>query len=161
MRSDEHILPVEEMVAYEEFTDRVEILREFDLWVKNIQRMVSPSTALISPRRMGKTVLLDRLVNTVFFKPEYRVAPFYFPMKQEKTTLHEFLLLYATTFFRQYIAYCQQDAVLYKDTQIKLRALLEYPSEHQAVLFAKEDIQLQLHLVDFTGDGICFFGHVF
>jgi len=68
---DEKILPVEEMLAYEEFTDRVEILRELDEWVKNIQRMISPSTAIISPRRMGKTVLLDRLVNTVFFKPEY------------------------------------------------------------------------------------------
>ncbi|MDM8525677.1 hypothetical protein QUF80_20085, partial [Desulfococcaceae bacterium HSG8] len=102
---DEKILPVEEMVAYEEFTDRVEILRELDGWVKNIQRMASPSTAIISPRRLGKTVLLDRLVNTVFFKPEYRVAPFYFRMKREDTTLRDFLLEYATTFFRQYIAY--------------------------------------------------------
>lgn len=66
----EKILPVEEMVAYQEFTDRVEILRELDEWVKNIQRMASSSTAIISPRRLGKTVLLDRLVNTVFFKPE-------------------------------------------------------------------------------------------
>ncbi len=95
---DEKILPVEEMLAYEEFTDRVEILRELDGWVKNIQRMASPSTALIAPRRMGKTVLLDRLVNTVFFKSEYRVAPFYFKMKREEITLQEFLLQYATTF---------------------------------------------------------------
>ncbi len=73
---DEKILAVEEMLAYEEFTDRVEILRELDAWVKNIQRMTAPSTAIIAPRRMGKTVLLDRLVNTVFFKPEYKVAPF-------------------------------------------------------------------------------------
>jgi len=35
---EEKILPIEEMVAYEEFTDRVELLRELDLWVKNIQR---------------------------------------------------------------------------------------------------------------------------
>jgi predicted AAA+ superfamily ATPase len=64
---EEKILPIEEMVAYEEFTDRVELLRELDLWFKNIQRMAAPSTAIISPRRMGKTALLDRLVNTVFF----------------------------------------------------------------------------------------------
>jgi len=83
---DEKILPVEEMLAYKKFTDRVEILRELDAWVKNIQRMASPSTAVIAPRRMGKTVLLDRLVNTVFFKPEYRVAPFYLNIKPEKTT---------------------------------------------------------------------------
>jgi len=30
---DDKILPVEEMVSSEEFTDRVEILRELDAWV--------------------------------------------------------------------------------------------------------------------------------
>ncbi|MCP4112746.1 MAG: hypothetical protein GY749_45665, partial [Desulfobacteraceae bacterium] len=137
---DEKILPVEEMVAYEEFTDRVEILRELDAWVKNIQRMASPSTAIMSPRRMGKTVLLDRLVNTVFFKPEYRVAPFYFRMKREEITLKAFLLEYATSFFRQYIAYCHQEPLLYR-SKMPLEQLLDYPSEHKAVSLAKEFIE--------------------
>ncbi len=134
----DRIVPVEEMLGEDEFTDRVEILRELDAWVKNIQRMASPGTALIAPRRMGKTVVLDRLVNTVFFKPEYRVAPFYFKMKREETTLREFLLEYAATFFRQYIAYCHQDPVLYRKTGGDLRNLLEYASEHKAVLLAQE-----------------------
>jgi len=141
MMQDEKILPVEEMVAYEEFTDRVEILRELDLWVKNIQRMASMSTALIGPRRMGKTVLLDRLVNTVFFKPEYRVAPFYFRMKREETTLRKFLLEYATTFFRQFIAYCLQDPVLFQNNAEKLEDLLKYPSDHAAVELALKMIR--------------------
>ena len=51
---EEKILPVEEMLAYEEFTDRVEILRELIQWVKNIQRMTSPSAAIISPRAWEK-----------------------------------------------------------------------------------------------------------
>lgn len=42
----ERQLPVEEMIAYEKFTDRVEILRELDLWVKNIQRLTSPSQTM-------------------------------------------------------------------------------------------------------------------
>ncbi len=138
---DERIFPVEEMVAYEEFTDRVEILRELDLWVKNIQRMASPSTAIIAPRRMGKTVLLDRLVNTVFFKPEYKVAPFYFRMKREDVTLRRFILLYATTFFRQYIAYCHQEPGMYSDSDIELEDLLDYPSAHKAVVLAKQSIE--------------------
>jgi predicted transcriptional regulator len=138
---EERLLPVEEMLAYEEFTDRVEILRELTEWVKNIQRMASPSTAIISPRRMGKTVLLDRLVNTVFFKPEYRVAPFYFRIKREDVTLRDFLLEYATTFFRQFIAYCLQDPVLYSDDSINLEQLLEYPDKHKAIKLAKEFIE--------------------
>ncbi|MDM8539026.1 hypothetical protein QUF70_19925, partial [Desulfobacterales bacterium HSG17] len=134
------ILPVEEMVAYDEFTDRVEILRYLENWVKNIQRMAAPSTALIAPRRMGKTVLLDRLVNTVFFKPEYKVAPFYMRVKREDITLKEFLLEYATTFFRQYIAYCLQQPELY-GSYTTLEQLLEYSSDHKAVNMAQKYIE--------------------
>ncbi len=141
---DERMLPVEEMVAWEEFTDRVEILRELDGWVRNIQRMGSWSTAIISPRRMGKTVLLDRLVNTVFFKPEYRVAPFYFRMRREDTTLRKFLLEYATTFFRQYVAYCHQDPILYKNEHVELGELSGLRSDHKAVGVAKEYIRMFL-----------------
>ncbi|MDM8521315.1 hypothetical protein QUF64_14815 [Anaerolineales bacterium HSG6] len=137
----ERQLPIEEMVAYEEFTDRVEILRELDLWVKNIQRMASGSTALISPRRMGKTVLLDRLVNTVFFKPEYQVAPCYFQVERKEVTLRVFLLDYATTFFRQYIAYCLQDIAMYKNDKLSLEELLTVQSDHPAIKLAQESIE--------------------
>lgn len=66
---DEKILPAEETASREEFADRVEILRERTAWIKTIQRMASPSMAIIAPRRMGRTVSPDRLPNTVFFKP--------------------------------------------------------------------------------------------
>ncbi|MCI5147751.1 MAG: hypothetical protein D3923_19990, partial [Candidatus Electrothrix sp. AR3] len=134
------IWPVEEMVHEDEFTDRVELLRELDQWVAAIQHMGSPSTALIAPRRLGKTVLLDRLVNTVFFKPEYKVAPFYFKMTREKSTLRDFLLIYATTFFRQYLAYCEQDAALFGNQAISLEKLLTYPATHKASRMALEYI---------------------
>ncbi|MDM8520566.1 hypothetical protein QUF64_10995 [Anaerolineales bacterium HSG6] len=138
---DEKIFPIDEMVAYEEFTDRIEILRELDTWVKNIQRMASRSTALIAPRRLGKSVLLDRLVNTVFFKPDYRVAPFYIRIKRDEMTLHDFLLEYATSFFRQYIAYCLQDPSLYRQSHLGLETLLDYPNEHKAVKLAQQFIR--------------------
>jgi hypothetical protein len=135
---DTKIWPVEEMVHEDEFTDRVELLRELDQWIKAISRMGSTSTALIAPRRIGKTVLLDRLVNTVFFKPEYQVAPFYFKMKREKMTLKYFLLGYATTFFRQYLAYCEQDATLFNNKVMSLEKLLTYKTTHKAGLMALE-----------------------
>ena len=134
------IWPVEEMVHEDEFTDRVELLRELEQWVKAINRMGSWSTALIAPRRIGKTVLLDRLVNTVFFKPEYQVAPFYFKMKREKMTLKQFLLVYATTFFRQYLAYCEQDADLFNQ-DIELEELLAYKTTHKAGIMAQASIE--------------------
>uniref|UniRef100_UPI0040565EF5 hypothetical protein n=1 Tax=Candidatus Electrothrix sp. TaxID=2170559 RepID=UPI0040565EF5 len=134
--SDIKIWPVEEMVHEDEFTDRVELLRELDQWVAAIQRMGSSSTALIAPRRIGKTVLLDRLVNTVFFKPEYKVAPFYFKMTREKRTLREFLLEYATTFFRQYLAYCEQDTSLFRNTNMEFADLLSQKTNSLASRFA-------------------------
>ncbi|MCI5139428.1 MAG: hypothetical protein D3922_13680, partial [Candidatus Electrothrix sp. AR1] len=136
--SDIKIWPVEEMVHEDEFTDRVELLRELDQWVAAIQHMGSPSTALIAPRRLGKTVFLDRLVNTVFFKPEYKVAPFYFKMTREKRTLREFLLEYATTFYRQYLAYCEQDPVLFRNTYMRLNGLLNLCATSAAGHFALE-----------------------
>jgi predicted AAA+ superfamily ATPase len=145
------IWPVEEMVHEDEFTDRVELLRELDQWVKAIGRMGSWSTALIAPRRIGKTVLLDRLVNTVFFKPEYQVAPFYFKMTREKRTLKEFLLEYATTFFRQYLAYCEQDAALFNNKDISLKKLLSYKTTHKAAMMAQEFIQSFLERYEESG----------
>jgi len=145
------IWPVEEMVHEDEFTDRVELLRELVGWVKAISRMGSWSTALMAPRRIGKTVLLDRLVNTVFFKPEYQVAPFYFKMKREKMTLKQFLKEYATTFFRQYLAYCGQDADLFNNNAISLEELLTYQTNHKAGLMAQEYIQAFLKRYKGTG----------
>ncbi len=135
------IWPVEEMVHEDEFTDRVELLRYLEQWVKAIGRMGSWSTALIAPRRIGKTVLLDRLVNTVFFKPEYQAAPFYFKMKREKMTLRHFLLEYASTFFRQYLAYCEQDAALFNNQAVSLEKLLTYQTTHKAGLMALSYIE--------------------
>ena len=96
----ERVFPIEECMEYEEFTDRVELLRELETWIKNVRYKRSGSTSIISPRRMGKTVLLERLVNTVFFKPEYKVAPIYFGMGIEKVTLRSFIMQYVETFFR-------------------------------------------------------------
>jgi hypothetical protein len=47
--SENQILPIEEMLAYDEFTDRVELLRQLDLWINNIQRMASPALQLFRP----------------------------------------------------------------------------------------------------------------
>ncbi len=148
---ENQIWPVEEMVQEDEFTDRVELLRELEQWVNAISRMGSGSTALLAPRRIGKTVLLDRLVNTVFFKPEYQVAPFYFKMTREKRTLKKFLLEYATTFFRQYLAYCEQDAALF-DKYIELEELLTYQTTHKASVMAQDYIQRFLKRYNRHGD---------
>jgi hypothetical protein len=138
---DEKIMPVEEILHEDEFTGRVEILRELEEWIEQIGEVGAGSTSIIAPRRMGKTVLLDRLVNNVFFKPHYKVAPIYYKMKREETTLRKFLYMYASTFFRQYIAYCLQDPILFRRSDILMDELLELKSDHKAVMIAQELMQ--------------------
>lgn len=94
----ERIFPVEELIKEGLFTNRNFELAFFEDWFKNIAEERSKSQALISPRRLGKTALLERLVNKVFLN-EYDVAPFYYSREREVTTLRQFILHYATTFF--------------------------------------------------------------
>jgi hypothetical protein len=137
----ERTLPIVECMEYDEFTDRVELLRELEIWIKNVRYKRSGSTSIISPRRMGKTVLLERLVNTVFFKPEYHVAPIYFSMGTEKMTLRAFIMQYSETFFRQYIAYCLQDPELYKNKSISPKKLVEIETNNEDVKNAQKHFQ--------------------
>lgn len=132
------VYPVEEMLSEEEFTDRVEILRELEDWYRDIKPRISGSLALIAPRRIGKTALLDRLVNTVFFK-DYEVAPFYFKMKRELTTLRKFLLDYYTTFFKQYLAYILKDPQLYVNETVSLLDLLNLKVKNEIVSMIQEE----------------------
>ncbi|MDM8559434.1 hypothetical protein [Candidatus Parabeggiatoa sp. HSG14] len=93
------------MAHKDEFTDRVELLRKLEQWVKAIGRITAIklratikdcsqkifNLMAVSPMdRKNGLILLDRLVNSVFFKPEYQVIPFYFKMKREKRTLKKF-----------------------------------------------------------------------
>jgi len=137
---NDKIMPVEEILNEDEFTGRVEILRDLEHWISEIGRVGAGSTSIIAPRRMGKTVLLDRLVNIVFYKPENKVAPIYIKFKREEITLRKFLLVYATEFFRQYIAYCLQDPILYSRTDTELDELLEIKSDDKATKLAQQYI---------------------
>lgn len=130
--------PVNEMLIEGEFTDRVDILLELEDWYRNIERGLSSSLALLAPRRMGKTALLDRLVNTAFGK-NYNVVPFYFKMIRKSTTLRNFLLDYYSTFFRQTIAYLLQDPMLYRRDDLGLEDLIGLPSTDERVKFIQED----------------------
>ncbi|NPV54690.1 MAG: hypothetical protein HPY71_14440 [Firmicutes bacterium] len=94
------INPVTEMMPPEEFTDREDILRYLEEWFKNIANRRSRSKALISPRRMGKSAVLDRFVNLMFWR-DYGVVPFYIKMKREETTLRKFTEKYLEVFFHR------------------------------------------------------------
>ncbi len=73
-------------------------------------------------------------------------------MTREKRTLKKFLLEYATTFFRQYLAYCEQDAALFNNKAMSLEKLLAYQTSHKAGIMAIEYIDAFLERYNSHGD---------
>ena len=131
--------PIEEFIEEDVFTDREAELTFLQTWYREIAQGKSTSQALISPRRLGKTALLERFVNTVFFN-DFGVAPFYYYRGRDTTTLRGFLLNYATTFFRQYIAYLLQDPLLYRNPEITLSELATLKTADQRIKIVQKSI---------------------
>jgi hypothetical protein len=93
------------------FTGRRETLQRLWDWVNGINDMLSNSLALMSPRRYGKTVLLQRLFN-VMFSYQDRVAPFYLRVPERDTYLEAFADEYLLTFLKHFSAFFLRDESL-------------------------------------------------
>jgi len=103
MTSPQRINPIHERVDADVFTDREEILAKLWKWVEWAAKG-GRSTALLAPRRMGKSVLLERLYNMMFWEQDM-VVPFLFEMNDESRTIETLNRQYYTTFIKQYLAF--------------------------------------------------------
>ena len=63
------------------FSGRKKELTFFLKWIDGIKREISPSIAILSRRKTGKTALLQRLYNLTFEKND-NVIPFYYEIKE-------------------------------------------------------------------------------
>ena len=86
------------------FTGRREELASLLRWTDRIKREISLSTAILSRRKTGKTVLLQRLYNITFHKNDM-VIPFYFEIRETDQWLSDFSVEFFLTFLYQYIAF--------------------------------------------------------
>lgn len=86
------------------FTGRQKELMFFLKWVEGITREISPSMALLSRRKTGKTAILQRLYNLTFDRRD-GVIPFYYEVTEGKTWAVEFCRDFFLTFIWQYIAF--------------------------------------------------------
>ena len=90
------------------FTGRRETLQLLWDWVTGINDMLSNSLALMSPRRYGKTALLQRLFN-MMFSCQDRVAPFYLHVPEKNVAVEAFANEYLLTFLQQFSAFFLRD----------------------------------------------------
>ena len=86
------------------FTGRQKELTYFLKWIDDIKDEKSQSTAILARRKMGKTAIMERLFNIVFYKND-RVIPFYYEVKESKMWIGDFCKDFFLTFIYHYIAF--------------------------------------------------------
>ncbi|MGE5339912.1 MAG: hypothetical protein ACM3SY_00375 [Candidatus Omnitrophota bacterium] len=86
------------------FTGRKEEMSYFLQWIDDIKEERSQSTAMLARRKMGKTAIMERLFNIMFFKNN-GVIPFYYEVKETKMWIGDFCQDFFLTFIYQYIAF--------------------------------------------------------
>ncbi len=86
------------------FTGRKRELEELLAWVRKIKRKLSPSRALLSRRKTGKTALLQRLYNRIF-EADDGVIPFYYEIPEKEQWGADFCRDFFLKFIFQYIAF--------------------------------------------------------
>ncbi len=86
------------------FTGRKEELTYFLKWINDIKERKSQSTALLARRKMGKTALMERLFNIIYFKND-GIIPFYYEIKEKDVWVVDFCQDFFLAFIYQYIAF--------------------------------------------------------
>ncbi|MFQ6072559.1 MAG: hypothetical protein ACE5KT_07670, partial [Methanosarcinales archaeon] len=115
---------IQEDVDRREFTNREQILKRLYDWAIGIAEYRSRSILLAAPRRYGKTAVLQRLYNILFWKQD-KVAPFYYAIQQKEYTMEVFAKEYLLTFLKQYIGFQLRDADIASSEKISFEDLIE------------------------------------
>ncbi|HLP44457.1 MAG TPA: hypothetical protein VK469_00825, partial [Candidatus Kapabacteria bacterium] len=86
------------------FTGRNKEMAYFLKWIDNIKEKKSQSTAILARRKMGKTAIMQRLFNIIYYKND-GIIPFYYEIKEKKMWVVDFCKDFFLTFIYQYIAF--------------------------------------------------------
>jgi len=120
--------------AYEEdignpdlFTGRIQLMDNFLQWIDHIKKKVGKSRALLSRKKKGKTVFLQRLYNIIWTQND-AVVPFYYEIKEKEMSLFDFADDFFTSFLTQYHAFKTRDPALlrFRYPLSKLQKIFEY-----------------------------------
>ena len=108
---DKKLNPLEDMVG-ELFVNRYEEFDFFLNWATRIYNPANGSVALIGRRRTGKTAILVKLFNHLFYEQK-KVLPIYisfarYASRQKVITSYEFAREYLTGYMGSYLAFFYQ-----------------------------------------------------
>jgi hypothetical protein len=117
--------PIKEKVDRTVFTDREDVFARLRQWLGWVENHVGKSVGLIGHRRVGKTAILHRLYNDLFWQ-KGMIIPFYFEMRKEPIWIKTLAVRYFTTFAKQYIAFRLQIPELVEQEDLTLEGLQPY-----------------------------------
>jgi len=105
--------PIPERVGLGIFTDREYEMDSLMEWAQMVAEKWGRSQALVSHRRYGKTAIMERFYNRLFWERD-DVMPFYFEIGEgvRKISLKELAAKYLYAFLHQFLAYRIRDAEL-------------------------------------------------
>ncbi len=114
---------IEERVGEpENFIGRVAELEYLYTWADNIRRKISRSVAFLGRRKIGKSLILERLYNIIYSEHK-GLIPFYYEFTEGMRTGKEFFEDFIGRFYLQVIGYYTKDITLNRcavDQQIEV-----------------------------------------
>lgn len=92
----------------ENFIGRVGELEYLYGWAGRIQQQLSKSTAFLGRRKIGKSLILERLYN-ILYSEQKGIIPFYYEFTEGKRTAKDFYADFVARFYMQLIGYYTRD----------------------------------------------------
>jgi len=132
--------PVLPVLTDEIFTNREELLEHLKFRALNTRFQRTTSFALLGHRRVGKTEVLKRLYNTLFWEQD-EVVPIYISYDDLSRQAAQFAEEYFFSFLRQYVAFKENDpvwAVSYGNAIRRAENLID-ATENEGLRFALQN----------------------
>ena len=100
---------IEERVGNpENFIGRVRELEFLYIWADNIRKLISRSIAFLGRRKIGKSLIIERLYNIIYSEHK-GLIPFYYEFAEGTRSGREFYHDFLTRFYMQVVGYYTRD----------------------------------------------------
>ncbi len=108
----------------QDFIGRVEELEYLYTWAGRIRRGISRSIAFLGRRKIGKSLMLERLYN-ILYSEQKGLIPFYYEFTEGERSGREFCEDFVTRFYMQVIGYYTGDVVWIRDAVVKEKSKVD------------------------------------
>ncbi|MDM8532208.1 hypothetical protein QUF63_13630 [Anaerolineales bacterium HSG25] len=106
----------------QDFIGRVEELEYLYSWATRVKRGISRSVAFLGRRKVGKSLILERLYN-ILYSEQKGLIPFYYEFIEGKRSGKEFYLDFNLRFYMQVVGYYTRDIRWIRQAVAKKRVI--------------------------------------